>query len=420
MRGRYYYLLVVMLAGLAAAQPPSSGQFSGTETEAEIPLASKATVRFDLYRSYLILVRGSAGQLRNLNLLLDTGSSSTILDERVALRLHLVEKTAVIALINGRVRARTAILPSLEFGPLRRDNFSVLIQDLGFLQKALSVPVDGVIGLDVLGQVSFMVDYPSREIRFGPPPRLSISLPLRVNEGLATVDAELNHAPVHLLVDTGASSLIIFETRLPKSISGLALNAVQRSTNLKGDFERKQVVLQSLRLGETEFGQEPAFVVHDHNDSGRDFDGVMSPAALGITRIAVDIERGALRFLRHRFHGQLRPVDRAHVRPGPVRPAGHPGRVLPGRAPGNPAHRRPEAPEAKGEPLRRDDLPRGPVPRADPGDHRPAGFPHRARGGPLRAHRRRPEPGAGRRARRLDRRGPLHPERGLGRPPRGH
>jgi predicted aspartyl protease len=294
MRGRYHCLLGVMLAGLAVAEQPSAGRFS----ETEMRLASEATVRFNLYRGYLILVQGSAGPLRNLNLLLDTGASSTILDQRLAVRLHLVEKPAVIAVVNGRVQARTTIVPSLEFGPLRRDNFSVLIQDLDFLQKALSVPVDAVIGLDVLGQVSFMVDYTSREIHFGSPPPLPISVPLRVKEGLATIDAELNHAPVRLLVDTGASSLIIFETRMPRSVSGLGIRAVKRSTNLNGNFERKQVWLHSLRLGEAEFGQEPAFVVHDRSDAGRDFDGLMSPAALGITRIAVDLERGVLAFSR--------------------------------------------------------------------------------------------------------------------------
>ena len=72
--------------------------------------------------------------------------------------------------------------------------------------------------------------------------------------------------------------------------------AVKRSTNLNGNFERKQVWLHSLKLGAAEFGQEPAFVVHDRSDTGRDFDGLMSPAALGITRIAVDLEREVLAF----------------------------------------------------------------------------------------------------------------------------
>jgi predicted aspartyl protease len=291
---RYHYWLVVMLASLAVAEQASAIRFSKTDTRR----ASETTVRFNLYRGYLILAQGSAGPFNNLNLLLDTGTSSTILDQRLARRLHLGEKPAVIAVTNGRAHARMTTVPSVGIGPLRRDNLPVLVQDLNFLQRALAVQVDALIGLDVLGQVSFTVDYTSREIHFGSPTTLPISIPLQLKEGLATVEAELNQTPVHLLVDTGASSLIIFETRMPRSVSSVPVSAVKRSTSLNGNFERKQVWLHSLKLGEAEFAQEPAFVVRDRIDGGRDFDGLLSPAALGITRITFDLQRGVLAFGR--------------------------------------------------------------------------------------------------------------------------
>ena len=294
MRGRYCCWLGVMMASLAVAEQPSPIRFSETAASRE----SENTIRFNLYRGYLILARGSAGPLNNLNLLLDTGTSSTILNERLAKRLGLVEKPAAIGVANGRVQATRTTAPSVRIGPIRRNNFPVLIQDLDFLQRALLVPVDAVIGLDVLGQVRFMVDYTSREIHFGSSTPLPFSIPLQWRGGLATVDAELNHAPVHLLLDTGASSLMLFETRMPRSVSGQSVGVVKRSTNLNGNFERKQVWLHSLKLGEAEFGGEPAFVVRDRSDPGRDFDGLMNPAALGITRIAVDVERGVLAFSR--------------------------------------------------------------------------------------------------------------------------
>jgi predicted aspartyl protease len=293
MRCLYHCWLTVMLASLALAEQPSASRVSQTDARRE----RETMVKFDLYRGYLILTQGSAGPLNNLNLLLDTGTSSTILDQRLARRLHLVEKPALIGVANGRVQAGTATVPSIGIGPIRRNDFPVLVRDLDFLQRALSVPVDAVIGLDVLGQVSFMVDYTSREIHFGSPTLLPMSIPLHSKGGLATLDAELNHAPVHLLLDTGASSLILFETRMPKSVSGRSI-VIQRSTNLNGTFERKQVWLHSLKLGKAEFGQEPAFVIHDNRDAGRDFDGLISPAALGITKIAVDLERGVLAFSR--------------------------------------------------------------------------------------------------------------------------
>lgn len=295
MRDRYYWVLGVLIGLAVAGQPLALGRERGPRQTIQ---AVHATVRFDLYRDYLIVARGSIGPLKGLNFLLDTGAIPTVLDPRLARKLHLDQRPTSIAVLGGRAQGGQTIVPSLEFGPIQRGNFSALIEDLSFLEKALPVRIDAMIGLDVLGQSSFVIDYTSRTIHFGPPPPLPISIPLQVKEGLAIVDAEVNHVPVHLLVDTGASSLIIFETKMPRSVLGMKISDVQQSTNMIGDFERNQVWLRSLRFGEAELGKEPAFVVHNSSDAGQEFDGLMSPAALGITRLAVDLERRVLAFSR--------------------------------------------------------------------------------------------------------------------------
>jgi predicted aspartyl protease len=292
MRDRYRWLSVLLsfvLVGLP---------FAVGYREAGAREAMEGTVSFDLYHGYLIVARGSAGPMKGLAFLLDTGASPTVLDPRLARKLHLEQFPASISVLGGSVQAEAAIVPSLNFGPMQRDNVSVLIEDLSFLQKALPVRVDGVIGLDVLGQSAFVIDYASREIHFGPSAALPNSLPLRMKEGLAIVDAEVNHIPAHLLVDTGASSVILFARTTPGPVSDLKISAVQRRPDMIGDFDRKQVRLHSLKLGKAEFGQEPAFVVPGGSHAGQAFDGLMSPAALGLTRVVIDVGRGKLAFSR--------------------------------------------------------------------------------------------------------------------------
>jgi predicted aspartyl protease len=292
MRDRYCWLSVLMSVVLAGQAFAMGYQETGPRQTLE------GTVSFDLYHGYLIVARGSAGPLKGLTFLLDTGASPTVLDPRIARRLHLEQFPANISVLGGSVQVQIAIVPSVNFGPMQRDNISVLIEDLSFLQKALRVRVDGVIGLDVLGQSAFVIDYTSREIHFGPSPALPISIPLRMTDGLAIIDAEVNHAPAHLLVDTGASSLILFARSMPGPAADLKISAVQRPPDKIGDFERKQARLHSLRLGKAEFGQTPAFAVPDGSHAGHSFDGLMSPAALGITRVAIDLGRGELAFSR--------------------------------------------------------------------------------------------------------------------------
>jgi predicted aspartyl protease len=285
MFGHHLGLLILPAILVLTADPGAAASGSG-----------KSTLSFDLYRDSLIVARGSAGSLKGLNFLLDTGASPTVLNRQLAQKLQLEERPGVLAGLNGRAATGRAIVPTLQFGPTRKDNLPVLIEDLSFLEHALPVRIDAVIGLDMLGQDGFEIDYIAREIHFGPVRPLKTSLPLHMRDGFAIADAELNHTPAHLLLDTGASSLILFEPKT--SLSNVKVSAVQHSANLVGEFERKQVSLDSLSLGEAEFRQEPAFLVQSRGDGVAGFDGLINPAVLGIRKVAIDPERGLLEFSR--------------------------------------------------------------------------------------------------------------------------
>jgi predicted aspartyl protease len=259
---------------------------------------TEGTVRFQLYWGYLIVAQGSAGPLKGLSFLLDTGASPTVLDPRVARALHLMEEPASITVVGGSVQAGKTVVPDLSFGPVQRDNVPVLVEDLSFLQKALPVRIDGVIGLDVLGQTSFMIDYASRTIAFGAVPALPNAIPLHMGDGLAIVDAQVNGVGASLLLDTGASSLTLFARNTTGPVAGLKVSAAQGSGGSIGEFAHKQGKLRSLKLGETEFGPEPVSVVSEGNRPGYAFDGLLSPAAMGVTKVAIDLGRGEVAFSR--------------------------------------------------------------------------------------------------------------------------
>jgi predicted aspartyl protease len=274
---RWIILLSVLWVGQAWAMDYQ-------EIEQRQPIVG--TVTFGLYHDYLIVVRGSAGSLKGLNFLVDTGASPTVLDPRVARKLHLQETPASIAVVGGRVQAGQATVPSLSLGPAHRENLPVLIEDLSFLEKNLPFRVDGVVGLDVLGQGAFLIDYAMHKIQFGPTPMLPNSLVLHMKDGLAMVDADVNGAHASLLVDTGASGLTLFTRNETPALKVASI----------GEFKRKPFPARSVRLGQTEFKQESVSVVDGGGNYA--FDGLMSPVALGITRVVIDLGRGAMGFGR--------------------------------------------------------------------------------------------------------------------------
>jgi hypothetical protein len=255
-------------------------------------------LRFDLYHDYLIVARGAVGSQKGLNFLVDTGTNPSVLDRRVAQKLHLQERPSILAGINGRVQAGQATVPSLQFGPLRRENVNMVVADLSFFSKAIPVPIDGVIGLDVVGQTRFEIDYAASQISFGPIPSLKNSVPLELRGGLPIVTAELNHLSTHLVLDTAASALIVFAPQTPAMVSRVNATAVQQSSSRMGEFERKPVQLGNLTFGQMELRGQPAFLLQKPWDRNEDFDGLMSPALLGITRLAIDVQRGVVEFSR--------------------------------------------------------------------------------------------------------------------------
>jgi aspartyl protease len=295
--GRRHYLFLFLLACAGCARPAFAAHPTVPPIAAPATRdAATVTVRFDLYRGYLIVAHGSAGPLKNLNFLLDTGTSVPIFDSGVAKRLHLAgDAPASIVILGGRAQGANAVLPSLEFGPVQRTSLPVVTTDLSFFQKLIPVRIDAVVGLDILGQSPFVIDYSAQVIRFGPPPPFPVSVPLKLDGGLITFDAVIDHAPVHLAFDTGVASLVLFDQAA--SASNMKADAVQHPDQI-GSFQRKATRLRTVTLGDEQFRQQSAILVSNPKQSQIDFDGLMSPPALGISRVSVDLKGGILAFSR--------------------------------------------------------------------------------------------------------------------------
>lgn len=287
------FLLISVLVGGAL---PAHARANRQSTPAA-PGSKAASVRFDLYKGYFTVLHGSVGPIRSLNIFLDTGTRPPILDSRIAKKLHLRGQEAVrITVLGGRVQGEYAILPSLNIGPVQRSNLRVVVADLSFFQKFVPFHIDAIVGLDALGGKPFLIDYSKRTIRFGTAPALPVSVPLRLDRGLAVFDAQIGQTPVHLLLDTGASSLVLF-TKAAAQSSGVRINALLGQEEI-GNFQNKPVWLRMLRLGSVEFHKEPALLTVNPRPTQLDYDGVISPPVLGFTQVAVNVEAGTLGFSR--------------------------------------------------------------------------------------------------------------------------
>ena len=256
-----------------------------------LPVAGQAErkdIPFELHSGYLIVVKGSIGKLKNLSFVVDTGSYRSVLDERIARKLHLPSAGLVEGLSPNHVlQMDTVLLPQLAWGDVTTTSFSALVLDLSPISKKIGIHGDMLLGLDVLQQASFQVDFRSRKIHFGRNQEPEISIPFVPNVPYVMVEASLDGHSEKLLLDTGADSLAVFADRLPND--GQSLRTMGAGRDVSGSVPFTRSTAKQLRLGNSVVCGAPVFSISAMPDSG--YDGALAPRILGASKIYFDFER---------------------------------------------------------------------------------------------------------------------------------
>ena len=105
---------------------------------------------------------------------------------------------------------------------------------------------------------------------------------------------EMDSQIVRLLLDTGADSITLFAARVQGRILALQKSGSRKDVSASGDYAVERVQLSDVRLGGMNRGKRQATMVETPASALRDFDGMLGPTSLGITRLAFDFRRKIL------------------------------------------------------------------------------------------------------------------------------
>jgi len=251
-------------------------------------------IPFELYPGYTIVAEGEIGSLKGLRFLIDTGAMPSVVDERIAHWLHLSGEAESVTVFSRKVKGQRVVLPSLRFGPIQAESLRVLVRDLTFLEEEVGTRVDAMLGLDVLGSRSFIIDLPARRIFFAPqsPPN-TVRVP-HSHLWCLVVKAEVQGCPVRLLVDTGSSALILFRKRIRGRLPELRVIGEGIISNMGGRTRAQQVSLPSIHPGDTEISNLDALLMDAPAAKALNVDGLLGVGSLGARRISFDFERNRL------------------------------------------------------------------------------------------------------------------------------
>jgi hypothetical protein len=274
--GRYRLVLCLFSAMLTT-------MVSGQSTQYEYIVPAK------VFRGYVIVLQGTIGPLTERNLVIDTGAYPSVIDRKLAKTLRLAGVEGELRVLDHTLKAQSMVLPDLRVGPVEAQNTQVVSEDLSGLSQELGLRVDALVGLDVLAGHSFRIDYDSHAVAFGSGETLAASAPIRFLSGMACIPIRLDGRSQVLLLDTGAASTVLFSSRATW-LTGKKGQSLE-STNLGGAIDMRPVQLTDLMVGEESLGSREIYLSNANNMDPYPFDGMLSPGALQLHKIAFDFER---------------------------------------------------------------------------------------------------------------------------------
>ena len=262
---------------LLAATPSRNGpkHLDGTIPAESVPV--------HVLGGFLVVAQGQIGGERQ-NFILDTGTSPSILNTRVAWQLGLALAPAIVTAIGREAEVAATSVPRLRLGTLQVEAATFFVTDLTDVERAWNIPIAGILGLDILGKRSFRLDYERALLEFGEVSREGIPIGLSEGLNLPIAEVRINGKALRLLVDTGSDHLVFFAKNagavLPEPSS-----APLQGNSVAGGIPVRQALPLEFEWSGCRF-QQNALVVPGRGESL--FDGLMSVRSMGFRSLAMD------------------------------------------------------------------------------------------------------------------------------------
>jgi len=277
--------------------------FSGTAEARRLAPADSRRIPLRVTAGRLLIVPVRVDGTGPYPFLLDTGATSSMIDEALAIRLRLPEVGAAIRLTATSARSADLVRTRLALGSVEFDG-DVLREPLGAIQ-AVDAAVRGVVGQDLLRRGNWWLDYRGASLIEDEGGALGGDvgerLPVHWHSDRPAIDALLpDRRTLRLVLDSAATSPVLF--RDMPGVSELGGEAVIHTL---GDSRTARLrAFGPLRAGAASIPRLSAAVLHD-DAPGREEDGLL-PAGLfeaiyfdnRAGAVVLNPRRSALRALR--------------------------------------------------------------------------------------------------------------------------
>ena len=155
---------------------------------------------------------------------------------------------------NKSVQARQVILPSLVLGPVHVESCPCLdAKTSRFLQNALGFKVDAIVGLDVLRQSSFMINYRSKGNPVWHPRNSDLLRAVRDRYSRRHRSHGISKSTAAHGGGFGRSGSMLFRSRVSEP-TGLQALGTETVADAGGTFQRTKVRISELYIRQRDSG----------------------------------------------------------------------------------------------------------------------------------------------------------------------
>jgi len=276
----------VWFLGLCLFLEPAFAE--GQQIDVNTPTAP-AELPFKVHHGFLIVVEGQIGTLSKLKFILDTGTTRTLMDKRVARRLGIRGLPTALLAIRQNAEVQSAIFSHVRFGPMQATNIPLLIADLSSFTEYAD-GIDGILGLDLLWDRRISIDFVSKKLSVSSVAMDDVQSFHQGKVFCPIVTAEIQGHLVRLLVDTGMDGILLYHDRVPRLDTGnLKVAKVGHSLFVN------RVMVQKIRVGTADL-QHPKVLLFPTAPVGfpRNVDGMLGAGSLNARGLLLDFSQGTL------------------------------------------------------------------------------------------------------------------------------
>jgi hypothetical protein len=250
-----------------------------------------AAIPFRTAGRTLVAVEGSIGQLNGLTMLIDTGTSVSVVDSTVARRLNLRGTADRINAFGTERSIERLIVPFVRFGPIYAPDLPVITADLHRLEGGLGMRLDAIIGLDVLRGRCFVIDYLVRTLTFVCDRDFQRTIDFDRRSAHLLINVVVEGQPRRLAMDSGSDAIVLFERAVPPG-PGITHSSSVQASLVSGPAQLRRFTANRVSVGDHDLGQRPVFVMRNPaEDVG--YDGLFGARWLA-SRVMFDLERMVL------------------------------------------------------------------------------------------------------------------------------